>query len=451
MDGAVAQKNDPRVLHGWVMYDWANSVYPLVITTTVFPIYFTSQAERAKVATDAGGRAIVEMFGWQVPATSLLMYAVSAAFVLVAAASPLLTALADASGRKKRFLRAFCWLGAGSCAGLFGFRAETLGLGLVLYVLATVGFAGSLVFYNSYLPDIATEDRADSLSARGFAYGYVGSSLLLVACLVMVLGAERLGMNADTAARLSFLLTAVWWAGFAQIPFTRLPADTGVPGGNGISLLAGYRQLGRIWRALRAHPLLHRYLASFFFASMGVQTVIYAATPFADEELRMGKEALILTVLILQFVGVAGAMAFAALSRRVGNLPALGTSVAVWGGICVAGCFVRAGWSFYALAACIGFAMGGVQSLARSTYSKLIPCDAHDSASWFAFFDVTEKLAIVLGTALFGVISQVSGSMRRSILALVFCFAAALALLWSMRKRGGGAGQSETKSGRTSG
>ena len=431
-------KNDPRITNAWAMYDWANSVYPLVITTSIFPIYFTSQAELASVALDKGDRNMVEFFGVPVLATSLLLYAISAAFLIVAAISPLLTALADYSGRKKRFMQFFCYLGAASCAGLFFFTAENLPLAVLLYILATVGFAGSIVFYNSYLPDIATDDRVDSLSARGFSFGYIGSALLLVGCLAMVTGASSLGMDKGLASRLSFLLTGLWWGGFALIPFARLPRDRGRTAGAAPAKgyhFNGYRQLARIWKELHGHPVLRRFLLSYFFACMGVQTVIYVSTPFATEELGMGPQALIMTVLILQLVGVAGASLFARLSLAVGNIRALSVAVFAWSCICVAGYFVQAGWSFYVLASCIGFGMGGVQSLSRSTYSKMIPENTPDSASWFSFFDVTEKLGIVIGTASFSFISQVTGTMRNSLLALIVFFAAGLALLLSLRKK----------------
>ncbi len=428
-------KNDPRVTNGWAMYDWANSVYPLVITTTIFPLYFTSQADLVAVAQDQSGRSIVEFFGIRVLATSLLIYAISAAFLIVAAVSPLLTALADFSGLKKRFMQFFCYLGAASCAGLFFFTAERLSLAVLLYIAATVGFAGSLVFYNSYLPDIATEDRVDRLSARGFSLGYIGSAILLVSCLALVLGASSLGMDKGLASRLSFLLTGLWWGGFALIPFTRLPRDRGPSGGAPAAgyLFNGYRKLAQIWRELAGHPMLKRFLLSYFFASMGVQTVLYVATPFASEELKMPPHSLIITVLILQLVGVVGASFFARLSDATGNIRALAAAVAVWSAICVAGYFVQAGWSFYLLASCIGFAMGGVQSLSRSTYAKIIPENTPDSASWFSFFDVTEKLAIVIGTASFGFISQLSGTMRNSLLALIVFFALGLGFLLTLR------------------
>jgi UMF1 family MFS transporter len=431
-------KNDPRVTTGWAMYDWANSVYPLVITSTIFPIYFNSQAEVAAVARDSSGRSMVEFFGIEVLASSLLIYAISTAFLIVAAVSPLLTALADYSGRKKRFMQFFCYLGSLSCAGLFFFTAGSLSFAVLLYILATVGFAGSIVFYNSYLPDIASEDRVDSLSAKGFSFGYIGSALLLVCCLGLVLGASALGIDRAMGSRVSFLLTGLWWGGFALIPFTRLPRDPGRAAHAPAAveknyLFNGYRQLARIWDELRHLPALKRFLLSYFFSCTGVQTVMYVATLFADEELGMGQQALIVTILILQLVGVVGACFFAKLSDAIGNIRALGAAVTVWAFICAAGYFVQAGWSFYVLAATIGFAMGGVQSLSRSTYAKLIPEETPNSASWFSFFDVTEKLGIVIGTGSFSLISQLSGSMRNSLLALIVFFALGLALLVTLR------------------
>lgn len=420
------------------MYDWANSVYPLVITSTIFPIYFNAVAKEAAVALEPGtGRPIVEFLGTRVLGSSLLIYAISLGFLIVAAISPILTALADFSGRKKRFMTVFCYLGALSCCGLFFFTKETLELSVLLFVSATVGFAGSIVFYNSYLPDIATEDKYDSLSARGFSMGYVGSVLLLLLCLGLVLGGEQIGISAGLASRLAFLLTGLWWGGFALLPFARLPKDPGraIDAAQADSgwLLNGFRELGKVWRSLADLPLLKRFLFAYFFFNMGVQTVMYVATPFAEETLGMKSGELIATILILQVVAIAGAYLFAKLSERIGNTRALSVAVIIWALICVGGYYVQAGLSFYLLASVIGFTMGGVQSLSRSTYSKLIPENTPDTASYFSFFDATEKVSIVLGTASFGLISQLTGTMRNSILALIVFFILGLGFLFTLR------------------
>ena len=427
-------KDDKRITRGWTFYDWANSVYPLVITSSIFPIYWGSMVKQ--ITNTDSGKSPVNFLGFEVPGSSLLTYAISAAFLLIALISPFLTSLADFSGRKKLFMQIFCYLGAASCAALFFFTPDTLTASTFVFISATIGFSGSIVFYNSYLPLISSEEKYDSLSARGFSMGYIGSVLLLLVCLGLIMGHEALGLEEAFATRLAFLLTGLWWAGFAQIPFTSLPADPGRPASAATDsgwLLNGFRELGKVWDQLEQLPNLKRFLLAYFTYNMGVQTVMYVATIFGDEELKLESSALILTILLLQIVGILGAYLFAKLSERIGNTRALSWAVFIWMLICVAGYYVQAGWSFYALAAVIGLTMGAVQSLSRSTYSKIIPENTPNTASFFSFFDVTEKLSIVIGTATFGIINQVMGSMRYSILALIVFFVLGLVFLLGLR------------------
>ena len=427
------EKDNKRITTGWTFYDWANSVYPLVITSSIFPIYWG--AVTADINPAQGNT--VSFLGFDVPGSSLLTYAISAAFLIIALVSPFLTSLADFSGRKKLFLQIFCYLGAASCAGLFFFTKDTLTLSTFVFIAATVGFSGSIVFYNSYLPDISSEEKYDSLSAKGFSMGYIGSVILLVTCLLLVTFNKELGIEKGFATRLSFLLTGIWWAGFAQIPFFTLPPDTGrpadAPAAEGGWVLNGFRELGKVWNQLRQLPNLKIFLLAYFTFNMGVQTVMYVATIFGDKELHLESTALIITILLLQVVAILGAYLFAKLSERIGNTRALSWSVAIWGCICVAGYFVQAGWSFYALASVIGLTMGGIQSLSRSTYSKIIPENTPNTAAFFSFFDVTEKLSIVIGTAVFGLIAQITGSMRNSILSLIVFFILGLIFLLQLR------------------
>jgi len=435
---ASIPKNDKRITNGWAMYDWANSVYPLVITSSIFPIYWSGIVSDI---TKQDGNSPVDFLGFQVPGSSLLTYAISAAFLLIAIISPFLTALADFSGRKKLFLQIFCYLGATSCAALYFFEPSTLTLSTFVFVAATVGFSGSIVFYNSYLPIISTEDQYDRLSARGFSMGYVGSVILLVLCLILIMGPEALGFavpfTKGQATRFAFLLTGVWWAGFAQIPFARLPADTGrptdAPTNESGWLLNGFQELGKVWDELKHLPMLKRFLLAYFTYNMGVQTVMYVATIFGKDELHLPDAALIITILLLQIVAILGAYLFARLSEAIGNTRALSWSVVIWALICVAGYFVQADWTFYALASVIGLTMGGIQSLSRSTYSKIIPENTPNTAAYFSFFDVTEKLSIVIGTATWGIIGQWFGSMRYSILALIVFFILGLLFLLTLR------------------
>ncbi|MCC2545330.1 MFS transporter [Hymenobacter sp. BT175] len=425
-------KNDKRITRGWTFYDWANSVYPLVITSSIFPIYWGAVTKDLSPQTD-----IVNFLGFDVPGSSLLTYAISAAFLLIALVSPFLTSLADYSGRKKLFLQTFCYLGAASCAALFFFTKDTLTTSTFVFIAATVGFSGSIVFYNSYLPEISTEDKFDTLSARGFSMGYIGSVLLLVLCLVLIEGHEMFGLEKGFATRLSFLLTGVWWAGFAQIPFITLPKDPGRAAGTDTNdsswVLNGFRELKKVWSELKHQPNLKRFLLAYFTYNMGVQTVMYVATIFGDKVLNLESRDLIITILLLQLVGIAGAYLFAKLSERIGNTRALSWAVFIWMLICIAGYFVQKGWSFFALAAVIGLTMGAVQSLSRSTYSKIIPENTPNTAAYFSFFDVTEKLSIVIGTAAFGLIAQLTGSMRNSILALIVFFILGLIFLFTLR------------------
>ena len=436
------EKDNKRITTGWTFYDWANSVYPLVITSSIFPIYWGA------VTKSLNPDDLVTFLGFQVPGSSLLTYAISAAFLLIALVSPFLTSLADFSGRKKLFLQIFCYIGAASCAGLYFFTKDTLTLSTFVFIAATVGFSGSIVFYNSYLPEISSEEKYDSLSARGFSMGYIGSVLLLVICLAIIQGPEILGgpkgvalfgMSTGQATRLSFLLTGLWWVGFAQIPFFTLPADAGRPADAPAStdgwVLNGFRELAKVWAQLKDLPNLKRFLLAYFTYNMGVQTVMYVATIFGDKVLKLESTALIVTILLLQVVGILGAYLFAKLSERIGNTRALSWAVFIWMLICVGGYFVQAGWSFYALAAVIGLTMGAVQSLSRSTYSKIIPEDTPNTAAFFSFFDVTEKLSIVIGTAVFGIIAQVTGSMRNSILSLIVFFILGLFFLLRLRGR----------------
>lgn len=421
------QKNDPTITRAWCVYDWANSVYSLVIISTIFPIYYSAVSKHPETAS-----TIVSFFGIELQSSVLFSYAVSGSFLLIVVMNPFLTAIADYSGRKKLFMQLFCYMGSISCAGLFFFTRETFSISIVLFMLASIGFTGSIVFYNSYLPEIATEDQYDRLSARGFAMGYVGSVLLLIFNLAMILQPGWFGIAADNTSlppRIAFLTTGIWWFGFAQYTFYHLPSNVYQRNPQGSWILNGVKELKKVLNQVKGLPLLKRYLLAYFFFNMGVQTVMYVATLFGIEVLKLPSEALIITILIIQLVAIAGAYGFAALSARYGNIRALIIAVIVWIGICVAAYFITTAMEFYILAAVVGSVMGGIQSLSRSTYSKLIPATTQDHASYFSFYDVTEKISIMLGTLAYGAIAQATGSMRYSILALVLFFALGLIFL----------------------
>ncbi len=420
----VTLTNRKKVQGAWAMYDWANSVYSLVITSTIFPVYYNS------VTQGVGGSDRVDFFGWEVVNTVLYSYSISFSFLVIAILSPLLSGIADASGMKLSFMKFFAYLGSLSCVGLFFFDGDNLEFGILCSVMASIGYAGSIVFYNAYLPEIADEHEYDFLSARGFALGYVGSVILLVFNLLLIQFPETFGIPAGGfAARLSFLITGIWWAGFSQIPFRALPKNPFKKKIESKFLLKGYHEIQNVFFQVRAIPVIKRFLVSFFFYSMGVQTVMYLAASFGDKELGLPGDQLILTVLIIQFVAIGGSYLFAYISKKSGNKVGLLILVFIWIGICGAAYFVYSVYEFYALAFVVGMVMGGIQSLSRSTFSKLIPDDTTDHASFFSFYDVTEKLAIVFGTFSYGAIEQLTGSMRDSALSLGVFFVVGLGFL----------------------
>lgn len=420
----LSLSNKNKVQGAWAMYDWANSVYSLVITSTIFPVYYNS------VTKGLDGSDRVSFFGWDVINTVLYSYSISFSYLVIALLSPLLSGIADASGKKLFFMKLFAYLGSISCIGLFFFDGSNLEFGILCSVMASIGYAGSIVFYNAYLPEIAEEHEYDFLSARGFALGYVGSVILLVFNLLMIQFPDWFGVPAGSfAARFSFLITGLWWAGFAQIPFRFLPKNPYKKKIQSKFLLKGYQEIRMVFAQAKSIPMMGRFLASFFFYSMGVQTVMYLAASFGDKELGLPGDQLILTVLIIQFVAIGGSYLFAYVSKLFGNKISLMIMVLIWVGICGAAYYVYSVYEFYALAFVVGMVMGGIQSLSRSTFSKLIPVETTKHASFFSFYDVTEKLAIVIGTFTYGAIEQWTGSMRNSAVSLGIFFLVGLGFL----------------------
>lgn len=402
--------NDKRIIHGWALFDWANSSFALVITAAIFPAYY------AAVVSDT-----VPIFGKNVSDSSLYAYAISAAYLLVALMSPLLSGIADFSGRKKFFLKTFTTVGALACMALFFFTGQVV-YGTGIFILAMMGFAGGLVFYNSYLPLIATEDRYDAVSAKGFAYGFIGSVILLVVNLIMIQKYQWFDFrDAGVATRVAFLTVGVWWIGFAQIPFRRLPQDIPVPTDKSV-FKKGFQELQKVWKSLRGEQNIRRFLLAFLCLSAGVQTTLYLAATFAEKELKFETSELVLTILILQIVAIGGAFLFAKISKWRGNKFALLIILITWIVTCVSAYTITTKPQFYIIAISVGMLMGATQSLSRATYSKLLPAGTKDTASYFSFYDVTEKVATVFGTFCFGYINYLTDSMRLSVLSLSVFF-----------------------------
>lgn len=411
----------PRVLNGWAFYDWANSVYNLVITTTFFPAYYAAVTSVEKPGFENG----VRFMGRTYVNTEIKDYVLAAGFLLIAFLSPILSSIADTRGNKKQFMRFFCYLGALSCSALFFFDSSNVTFGLICFMTAGIGFYGSQVFYNSYLPEIAADADRDRISARGYTFGYIGSVLMQLVGFGLVMGMEDKGL----AITLTFLLVGIWWVGFAQITFSRLPDAIGRAKAKSAHWFAdGFLELKKVARQVVALPVLRTFLFAFFFYSMGVQTVMLIAIDFGIKELKLPDDKLIITAVIIQLVAILGAFAMSRLSGKYGNLPVLIFTVLLWIGICGAGYFIQNENHFYGIAALVGLVMGGIQSLSRSTYAKLMP-PTQDTASFFSFYDVTEKLAIVIGLFSFGLIEGLTNSMRNSILALAAFFVVGLLFL----------------------
>jgi UMF1 family MFS transporter len=429
------QTASKKVVNGWAMYDWANSVYNLVITSTIFPAYYEA------VTGDGNENTLIDKIkigGYEFANTSLYNYVLGIAFIIVAIISPLLSSIADYRGNKKQFLQFFCTMGSLACASLYFFDANHIIGGLISVIIACVGFWSSFVFYNSYLPEIAAPEDRDRISAKGFTMGYIGSVILQIICFVFVLKPDMFGITVAKASQLSFLLVGIWWLGFGWWSISRLPNSAGQMhlGAKENILSSGYKELHKVWKQLTHLPVLKKFLSAFFFYNMGVQTVMLAATLYGKSELNIPTTNLIIAILIIQVVAIPGAYFMAKLASSWGNFNTLMVAVLIWIVACVIGYTIpRNGViQFYSLATMVGFIMGGIQSVSRSTYAKLMP-ETKDTTSFFSFYDVTEKIAIVIGMFSFGLINEITGSQRNSVLALCIFFIIGFILLYTTSKQ----------------
>ena len=427
-------KGEKKVLNAWAFYDWANSVYALVISSSIFPLFYGALFR-------LDNKTSASFFGIDTPSESIISYITAIGFLIIAIISPLLSGVADFLGNKKFFLKLFCFIGSLSCMMLYFFNLENLYTGLFFYLLALIGFWGSLVFYNSYLPDIAFPEQQDAVSAKGYSLGYLGSVILLLINLAMIMKGEWFGIDSPMQAmKISFVLVGLWWLGFSQISYRKLPNFRNSNKINSQAFLSGFKELKNIFNQLKNFPVLKGYLGAFFVYSMAVQTVMIIAAYFGEKEVQWESDdqrqtGLIVSILLIQLIAVIGAILTSKLSKRIGNLNALILINATWIFICVCAYFVVKPVSFYIVAAMVGLVMGGIQSLSRSTYSKLLPQSTKDTTSFFSFYDVTEKIGIVIGMFIYGVIAQVTGKMQNAILFLIVFFAVGIFLLIKTAKK----------------
>ena len=417
------QEINKKAEFGWVMFDWANSSYSLVISTAIFPIFFIANTD-----------AIINILGFQVTNSSIYAFSVSFAYILICLLSPVLSGIADYGGRRKFFMIIFTTIGSIACSSLYFFQGmSTLVLGLTAFIIASASHAGSLVFYDAYLSELVPPKRSDKLSAKGYAYGYVGSVILLIFNIVIIQKPELIGLeNAKEASRIAFLSVGLWWFLFAQFSFRYLPKD--IPKYNeSFSLSHGIIELKKAWEIIKINQDIKNYLMAFFFYSAGVQTVIYLASPFAQKELGFESQELIIIILLLQIVAIIGAYTFSALSKHKNNLFGIKIMLLIWIVICIMAYLVTEKWFFYVIASLVGMVLGGIQAISRSTYSKLIPANHSDNTCFFSFYDVIYYLSIVTGTFAFGLVDQITGSMRYSVLVLAIFFVIGLFYIRTVR------------------
>lgn len=429
----MLKKGNKKLINSWAFYDWANSVYSLVISTAVFPIYYETVTQ-----TDSG---LVTFLGMQFNNTSLYTYALSLSFLIVAFISPILSGIADYVGNKKSYMKFFCYFGSISVMSLYFFEGvETLWIGILFSIFASIGFWGSLVFYNAYLPEVAYNDQQDRVSAKGFIYGYIGSVILLVFNLTMVMKPELYNISDPSLPpRISFLTVGIWWMGFAQVTFKNLPFNTYNKKPKSNYVFRGYLALKKVIYELKDQPVLLNFLTSFFLYSVGVQSIILLATIYGKTEVGLSTSSLIITIIIIQLVGVVGAYFFSRLSKRIGNITTLKITIIIWGLASLSAYFLDKDdpdvqLKFFIISGFIGLVLGAIQTLSRSTYSKLLPEESLDHTTYFSFFDVTEKLAIVWGTFIFGLAVSITESMKLSILLLSLFFLASFIVLSFMKK-----------------
>lgn len=429
------ERGSKKLINAWAFYDWANSVYPLVISTAVFPIYYSSMASSF---TNIEGKIVFLGALWN--PTTLYDYTLAFSFLIVAFISPILSGIADYTGDKLKFLKRFCLLGSISVISLFFFKGEsTLWIALLCTVFASIGFWGSIVFYNAYLPEVAYPEQQDAVSAKGFIYGYVGSVLLLIFSLVLVQKPQWFGITDPTfAPRITFALVGVWWFGFAQITYKLLPNNKHNQKSGKDYIWNGFLELKSVFKSLNSQSHLKYFLMAFFFLSVGVQTIILMAGIFGSEELGLPTFNLIFTILIVQIVAIFGAFLFSKLSHIIGNISTLKITLCIWGLVCLIAFILDKDQPnvdnyFYAMGIVLGFVLGATQSLTRSTYSKLLP-ETQDHATYFSFYDVTEKIAIVLGMIVFGLLIAITGSMQYSVLALAGFFFMAFLCLFKLKR-----------------
>ena len=428
MTTTTTPRNDPKNIFGWCMYDWANSAYITTESVGLLPIYFTS------VVVPAEG---VTILGTQFEAASLLPFAIGFSAALTFLFAPILGAISDFSATKKKFVLFFAYMGSLATLLLYFSGAGDVVLTLVLFIIAQTSFVAANVFYDAFLPQIVSRDQMDVVSGKGYSYGYVGGGLQFAIAMGVVLAAEPLGISADTAARIGIVMAAVWWAGFSLFTLKYL-RESGEPtpmpdefrtrprplalAAIGLTRIIGTtRRIGRF-----RHLVL--FLVAFMFYNDGIQAVIAMATLYGKDELGLSDGTLMGTLLVIQFVAIAGALIFSRLAGRVGTKRAIMITLVIWSGIVIYAYFIETASEYFALGGLVGIVMGGSQALSRSFYGSMVPPEA--SAEFYGFYSVFSKFSAIWGPFLFGAVNLVTGSSRSAIVSLIIFFIVGLVLLY---------------------
>ncbi len=420
-------KNDKRTIFGWCMYDWANSAYSTTVAAALLPNYF------ARVIVPERG---VQIGNTLLSATSLWGYMISAAALFVFLFAPILGAISDFSSAKKKFLISFAYTGSLFAILLYFCRSGDVGRTVILFIISQIGYVGANVFYDSFLPQIASEDKMDWVSSKGFSLGYIGGGLQFAIALALVAGHRAIGISQELAARIGIAMAGLWWAGFTIFTLKYLREAEAVqkipeaykskPKCVAYALI-GFKRTFATMRKVRRFRHLLLFLIAFMIYNDGIQTVINMATIYGTEELELSVTVLMVTLLIIQVVAAGGALLFGRLAGKIGAKRAVMLSLVLWCGVVTYAYFLRTAAEYFVLGVVVGIVLGGSQALRRSLYASMVPEEA--SAEFYGFYSVFNKFSAIWGPFVFALIRQITGTARLSIISLMVFFVVGLILL----------------------
>jgi len=416
------EKERRKIIFSWCMYDWANSAFATTIMAAVLPFFYSSVAGASLSKTTA---------------SSYWGYTNTVAMLIVAFSAPLLGALADHGGMKKKFLAGFAALGIIATACLVSVGSGDWLLASFLYILGMLGFSGGNNFYDSLLPHVAGDEEIDRISSYGYATGYLGGGLLLILNLTMIMRPDLFGIpDAEWGARYSFLTVALWWALFSVPILKNVPEPpvVPIPGESTHPIRASFQRLSLTFHNLRQYREAFKFLMAFWLYNDGIGTIISMAVIFGAE-INIAREHLIGAILAVQFVGIPFSLLFGNLAGKIGTKRAIFLGLGIYTGISIGGYFIQSALHFWILAILVGFVQGGTQALSRSLFGTLIPKSR--SAEFFSFYDVSSKFAGIIGPSVFAIVGQMTGSSRLSVVALVVFFIGGGLILFQVKEKEG--------------